>query len=382
MINYIIWNGSQALFSLGTFSLRWYGILFVFGFLLGRRILMYIYKTEGKPLKDAETLAKTIFIATIIGARLGYVIFYQPELILSKPFEILLPFGFQPQFHFTGLEALSGHGAFLGILIAIWFFCRKRGPGQGFLRVLDSVVIPVAIACVFIGIGNFLNAEIEGKPTGSSIGVVFARPVTDGLTKIPCCVMRNPGGKNPLSSVSIRKDTARMDSTKGHSPILLYLFFRPGATEQLVNELLIGDVKGYLFDNPDLVYESGAEPLHYTIFQEKADLLTARIRAIGIARHPTQLYESISFLALFIFMLWYRDKYKVNIPAGRISGFFMVIGWGLILAFGCLKENQVAFEDGMPMNMGQILSIPFVIYGIIIMILSFTKVQTVNDQDH
>src|SRR5688572_13361482 len=124
---YIIWNGSPEIFSIGSFSLRWYGLLFALGFLISQQILYYIYKQEGKPEKDVETLTIYMVVATIIGARLGHVIFYQPELIWEEPWSIFLPIEFNP-LRFTGLRGLASHGATIGILTALWLYARKRKP--------------------------------------------------------------------------------------------------------------------------------------------------------------------------------------------------------------------------------------------------------------
>lgn len=374
MVNYIIWSGSPVLFSVGPFALRWYAVLFVLGFLLSRQILLHIYKKEGQPIKGVDTLISYIVIGAVLGARIVHVIFFQPDLFWSKPFEIFLPFEFQPAFRFTGLQGLSSHGAVLGILAGLWLYSRRKKSGQSYLQVLDRIAVIVALTSAFILAGNFFNAEPTGKPTNSPIGIVLLSPVTEGLVKIPCCIMRNPGGKNPLDFVSVKKDEERAADTTGHRPIILYLFFKPGATEQIVNEFLLGDVKTYLFDRSEFVYEPGTEPLHYTIFVEK-DIYTARVRTIGIARHPVQLYESISCLLLFAFLFWYWQKHKANTPLGRIFGSFFIILWSLHFGYDYLKVNQTPIGDGTTLNMGQVLSIPFLIAGVLVTLYSYRKTR-------
>ncbi len=302
MLNFIIWNGSPIVFSIGPFVLRWYVLLFILGFFVARFLLAHIYKKEGKPSSDLEALTIYILIAAVIGVRLGYVLFYEPNTILTKPLEIFLPFQFQPSFRFTGIERLSGYGGVLAVMAVIWLYSRKGKPGQNYLQVLDRALIAITLTAVFIGVGNFFNSEITGKPTNSKSGVVFVRPVTDGLLKLPCCIMRNPGGVNPLQNVEVKPDSALQPKATGHGAVLLYLFYKPGATEQLVKEFLIGDVKTFLYDNSQYMYESGEEPLHYTIFQESEDVFTGRVRTTGIARHPVQLYEAACYLLLFITM--------------------------------------------------------------------------------
>lgn len=370
MVNFIIWNISPVLFSTGSIVLRWYAILFVLGVVIGRFILITIYKKEGKPAHDVETLTRYIFLATLTGARLGYVIFYEPTLIFSKPLEIFLPISFRPTLHFTGLEQLSSHGAILGIMIALWIYSRKRKAGQNFLHTLDRISIIIALVAVFISLGNFFNAEPIGKPTESKAGMVFAGPVMDGLLKVNCCIMRTPGGKNPLDMVYVKKDIDRPDSTFGHRPIILYLFFKPGITEQVVGEFLIGDVKTYLHNLSKLIYEPGTEPLHYTIFQEKPNVFTARVRTIGISRHPTYVYEAVSFLLLFILLLWYWHNRKRFTSPGMIAGLYAVIALSVHFCLGFIKERQVYFEESLPLSMGQLLCIPLIVAGLFLLFQS------------
>jgi phosphatidylglycerol:prolipoprotein diacylglycerol transferase len=373
MFNFIIWNGSPIAFSIGPFVLRWYVLLFVLGFFIARLVLAHIYKKEGKAASDVEKLIIYILIAAVVGVRLGYVLFYEPNTILTKPLEAFLPFRFQPSFQFAGIQRLSGYGGVIAVMMVIWLYTRKGQYNQKYLHVLDRVMIAIALTGVFVGMGSFFNAEIPGKPTSNNSGIVFLRPVTDGLLKLPCCIMRNPGGPNPLQNVEVKPDTALQPKTAGHSAILLYLFFKPGATEQLVKEFLIGDVKTFLYDNSQRIYESGEEPLHYTIFQEQIDVFTGRVRTTGIARHPVQLYEAISYLILFIAMFVIWNKSKTNTPAGRLTGIFLVGSAVFNFVFGFLKEPQASFESSMAMNMGQIISISMLILGLVVLRISFLK---------
>jgi len=102
MISYIIWNSSPEIFSIGTFALRWYGLLFALGFLISQQILYYMYRKEGKPQQDVDTLTIYMVVATIIGARLGHILFYEPSMLVNDPLGVFLPFEFTPEFHFTG----------------------------------------------------------------------------------------------------------------------------------------------------------------------------------------------------------------------------------------------------------------------------------------
>ncbi len=368
ILNYIIWNGSPEIFSIGPVTLRWYGLLFALGFLISQQILYYMYGKEGKPEDDVNTLTIYMVIATILGARLGHVIFYQPEIIWQDPLGILLPFQFSPSFRFTGLQGLASHGGAIGILFGLWLYSRKKKPGQNYLQVLDRIVILVALTGALIRFGNYFNSEILGKPTNAPTGIVFVSRVTDGL------LGDRDKATNPVQSVTIEKNNNAHVGTDGKVPIKIYMFFKPGMPEQETHYYLRSTVKQTLFYLSEFVSESPLEDLNFrTILDEKTNQVMAKINTIGIARHPAQLYESISNLLLFIllFSIWLR--YKINLPEGRIFGLFMIILWGLRFAYEYLKENQVPFEDKLPINMGQILSVPLVIVGIIILIRSYRQ---------
>ncbi len=174
MISYIIWDGSPEILSIGSFALRWYGLLFALGFLISQQVLYYIFRKEGKPEKDVDTLTIYMVVATILGARLGHVIFYQPELFVTDPLSILLPFEFSP-FKFTGLQGLASHGGAFGILFALWLYSRKKKPGQSYIQVLDRIVIVVALTGALIRSGKFFNSEIIGLPSNKPFSVVFIK---------------------------------------------------------------------------------------------------------------------------------------------------------------------------------------------------------------
>ena len=362
MLNFIIWDGSPVVFSIGPFVLRWYIFLFILGFVIARLLLRRIFKKEGKPSADVEILTIYILIGALIGVRLGYVLFYEPNTILTKPMEAFLPFQFRPSFRFMGIERLSGYGAVIGIMLALWVFSLKKKE-YSYLKVIDRVVIVIALTAVFVGVGNFFNAEIIGRPTSSSTGVIFARPVMDNLMKLPCCIMRTPGGPNPLQDVEIKPDTALRPTNMGHSAVIMYLFFKPGATEELVKEFLIGDVKTFLYDNSHVIYEPGDEPLHYTIFQESQDVFTGRVRTTGIARHVVQLYEAVSYLLVFLLLFVVWKKNKTSIPRGMLTGIFLIASGILNFLLGFLKVTHAPFESTMSLNMGQIISIMMMVVG-------------------
>jgi phosphatidylglycerol:prolipoprotein diacylglycerol transferase len=368
ILHYIIWNGSPEIFSIGPVTLRWYGLLFALGFLISQQILYYMFAKEGKPEDDVNTLTIYMVVATILGARLGHVIFYQPEIIWQDPLGILLPFQFSPEFKFTGLQGLASHGGAFGILFALWLYARKKKPGQNYLQVLDRIVILVALTGALIRFGNYFNSEILGKPTSGPTGVVFVSRVTEALRGDP------DKASNMIQSVVVERDPEAHVSPDGTVGIKIYLFFKSGIPERDTHFYLRSTVKQTLFYMNEFVVEPANDPLRFqTVLDEKTNQVMARILTTGIVRHPAQLYESVSCVILFIILFLIWQHYKINLPEGRIFGLFMIILWSLRFAYEYLKENQVPFEDKLPLNMGQILSIPLVIVGIYILIRSYRQ---------
>jgi prolipoprotein diacylglyceryl transferase len=169
----MIWNPSEGI-NIGFFTIRFYSLMFVIAFGLGWYIMKHIYKRENETIEKLDTLFVWTVIATLLGARLGHVFFYQWDYFKDHPLEILLPFRIEPQFEFTGFQGLASHGAAIAIIIAMYFY-STRVIKRPILWVLDRVVIPVSSGAVFVRIGNFFNSEIVGKITNSSFGVRFVR---------------------------------------------------------------------------------------------------------------------------------------------------------------------------------------------------------------
>jgi len=377
ILSYIIWDGSPEIFTIPVpfldshITLRWYGLLFALGFLLSQQIVYYMFKREGKPEKDVDTLTIYMVISTIIGARLGHVLFYEPERYLANPIDI-----------FKIWEGgLASHGAAVGILFALWLYSRKkikimssdgksvlkvdRRPNQNYLQTLDRIVILVALTGALIRLGNFYNSEIIGKPTNSDYGIVFARHVSeilksDGTVKNVSYVKNDnlPEGENGSMPVKILLE---FDNTQG-----LHLDDYEQYMESRVNSFITNS--SYVREH---IYQSGE--VDYKVSQDETGNYFGIINTYAISRYPAQLYESFSCVLLFIalFLIW--NKHKEKLPDGRIFGIFMIVLWSLRFAYEFLKENQVDFENNLPLNMGQILSIPLVLAGIYILIRSFRK---------
>ncbi|HZY82945.1 MAG TPA: prolipoprotein diacylglyceryl transferase family protein [Cyclobacteriaceae bacterium] len=398
ILDYLIWNWSPEIFTYKWFSLRWYGLLFALGFLLSQQILYYMFKKEGKPQSDVDTLTIYMVVATILGARLGHILFYQPEILWEDPLGVLLPFQFTPTFEFTGLRGLASHGAAFGILFALWLYSnylilysRKPGhelqfenegneivkhkikkgwnfikrikPGQSYIQTLDRIVILVTLTGALIRLGNFFNSEIIGKPTDGPLGVVFAADMTRMFTQDP---------NSPVDFVEVRKNLDVPEGTDGRKPVNIYIFFKKGTAQSAADFYLAQRGKLYLTygENANFFEESITTGLNYSVLEETPGNVVGRIHTIAIARHPAQLYESISCFIFFLFLMWLWFKGKVSTQPGLIFGVFMVVLWSLRFLYEFIKKEQVDFETNMFLNMGQILSIPLVIVGIIILIRS------------
>ena len=254
IFNAITWNVDPEIFSLGPLSIRYYGVLFALGFLLGYYIIEKMFKAEKLPMPWLDKLFIYVMIATVVGARLGHVIFYGWDYYYQHPAEII------KVWH----GGLASHGGAIGIVIAILIYSKKvskRSP----IWILDRLVVSVALAATFIRLGNLMNSEIIGIPTDVSWAFIFKR----------------------------------------------------------------ADV-----DNPDL------------------------------PRHPAQLYESICYLIIFIVLFYSYWKTSAKEKQGLLFGMFLVGVFTARFFIEFIKENQEPFEEGMILNMGQLLSIPFVIAGL------------------
>jgi phosphatidylglycerol:prolipoprotein diacylglycerol transferase len=252
-INYINWNVDPEIFKLWIFSIRWYGVLFAASFFAGYYILIRVFKKENIPVTVLDSLTIYMVVGTVIGARLGHCFFYQPAYYLAHPAEVLMVWE----------GGLASHGAAIGIIISILIF--ERVHKRSFLWTMDRVVIVVALAGLFIRLGNLMNSEIFGHVTSLPWGFRFLR---------------------------------------------------------------------------------AAHPLDLD------------------PRHPTQLYEGISYLLIFVFLLWYYYKKDGRPSKGMIFGIFLTGVFGMRFLIEFVKETQEDFEKSMVLDLGQLLSIPLILAGV------------------
>ncbi|MGG5485373.1 prolipoprotein diacylglyceryl transferase [Gaetbulibacter sp. PBL-D1] len=170
---HIDWNPSKGI-DLSFFTLHYYSMMWIVAFILGFFIMKRIYKNENESNESLDSLFIYSVVGIMLGARLGHVIFYQPELFKEDFFSVFLPFSFKGGIHFTGFQGLASHGAAMAMIVSMYLY-NKKVLKKSVLWILDRVVIPVASGAVFVRFGNFINSEIIGKPTNSDYGVVFTK---------------------------------------------------------------------------------------------------------------------------------------------------------------------------------------------------------------
>jgi prolipoprotein diacylglyceryl transferase len=250
----INWDISPEIFSIGPFQIRYYSILFVSGFIIGYYIFVWFFKREKLPLDILDVLLYTLLGATVVGARLGHCLFYEPAYYLAHPIEIF------KIWH----GGLASHGGAIAIILAMLWFVKKYGKKYefDFWWLMDRIGIATALAACLIRLGNLMNSEIYGNPTDLPWGFVFV------------------------------------------------------------------------------------------------------LRGETVAKHPTQLYEALAYLLIFVILMFMYYKFLPKLKRGTIFGLFLFGMFTARFLLEYVKEPQVAFEQGMFMNMGQILSIPFILVGL------------------
>lgn len=355
-LSYVVWDPNPSVIP-GFERLRWYSLLFALGFIISQQFMVYFFRKEGQKEELVDKLTIIMVLATIIGARLGHVLFYEPEKYLSNPLDILKVWE----------GGLASHGAAVAILLSLWFYA-KRTPGQNYLWVLDRIAIVTAMTGALIRFGNLMNSEIGGKDTLTDSGFVYAWDAEEILQSL----------KVPVESIEAYKPEDRSGELQGNGivPVNIDLKITKGtyALEDLESTLQ-RDIKYALTQfnsSKQYLAEPLETPLDFTI-SDKGDHYLATVKTFGRAKHPTQIYESISYLLIFLglFAIWY--KYTDRVPEGLLVGIFMISVFGTRFLWEFFKETQVDFEKDMALNMGQLLSIPLVTGGVILVILALKK---------
>lgn len=262
LLLYIDWNPNPELFHILSLPIKYYGLFWAIGIILGYMVVKYQFKDKGIGEKLFEPLFLYCFLGIFIGARLGHCLFYDFAYFSQHPLEIILPVHFLPQggWVFTGYAGLASHGGTLGLIVALWLYCRKTK--LNYMDVLDMIAVATPITACWIRLANLMNSEIIGMQSDASWAFIF----------------------------------------------------------------------------------------------ERVDM---------IPRHPAQLYEAIAYLLLFFVMIFLYKNYNKKLHRGFFFGLCLVAIFTFRFFIEFLKENQVSFEDTMTFNMGQWLSIPLVLLGLV-----------------
>ena len=272
----ITWTVSPVAFSIGSLSVRWYGILLATGFFLSYFTLSKIFKRENisQPLLDKFSIWTIIW--TIIGLRLAHFLFYEPEYFKTAPWQILLPF--DENWHFTGFQGLASHGAVIAIILFVCYFAWKHKINLFWL--IDRLAITIPIAAGLVRLGNLMNHEIVGSITTVSWAFNF----TLG---------------DPIRSAD-------------------------------------GQIIEYV---------------------------------AGTFRHPAQIYEAVVYLLLFLGLVLYYFKFsKSKLPPGLTTGILLFVIFTARFIIEFFKAVQVPNELNMTLDIGQKLSIPFIVIGLSLII--------------
>lgn len=349
----VTWDMPYGL-ELGSFTLRYYSLLFAGGFFAGYFVIKKIFEAEKVPDKWLDSLVTYMVLATIIGARLGHVFFYEWDYYKTHPGKILAVWE----------GGLASHGAAIAIIIALIIFSRKvtkRSP----LWSLDRIVIVVALAAVFIRTGNFMNSEIYGRPSNSAIETVFLNPVRNSILNGYGDRIQEVDFK-PLHKVfetdSINYPEYQFTATfvQGHDAEVAKSF---------VERYIAGLLNQQEIDERNIIVLAGTE----AEIIDEGQTPVIRMIVLGVPRYPTQWIEAIAYF--FIFLLLYFLYWKTNKKnqPGFLFGTFLITLFGFRFFVEFLKANQVAFEQNMSLNMGQWLSIPLVLIGLYFVLTSKSK---------
>jgi phosphatidylglycerol---prolipoprotein diacylglyceryl transferase len=365
-LGYVIWNARPQLIDLGRFEIRYYSLLFALGFITGYIILLRIFKKQGLTVELLDRLTIYMVVSTIIGARMGHCLFYEFDYYIKHPLEIILPWRgtLGSNFEFTGFQGLASHGAAIGILIGIYLFARKTK--SSYLWTMDMIVLVTALAGCFIRLGNLMNSEIYGNPTKSNHGFVYTHDLTRLLTE---------KYKGTIQHVSYEKITTVPAQEQVGVPIQMKVeFSRKIKDENRVRQfgdlIIPGDLARYDLD--DNVFLLRNDSLTYKVeLKDKRLWLIAQIG--GLPRHPTQIYEAASYLFIFLILLYIFYAYRKRLRDGFMFGVFLFLVFIARFFIEYIKQNQETFEDAMSLNMGQVLSIPFVLAGLMLIILKWPK---------
>ena len=349
MIATILWDFPNHI-PIAGFELRFYSLMFIISFVVGQYGMQYAFKKENVNPKLMDSLVYWMVGATIIGARLGHVFFYDWGYYKNHLGEILM----------VWKGGLASHGAAISIVLAmIWWSQRiaKKHP----IWTLDRIVIVVALAGGFIRMGNWFNSEIYGAPANSSVETVF---VEAGRASI-----ERGYGEN-IRSLTFDETVTVFTTDSLNYPVLeaqfRFIGLNENQTGEYVNNYLARILNATSKDNANILSYQDATAKVYT--DENGAF--ASINVLGVPRYPTQLFEAAAYWLIFVILAFLYLKTNAKNRRGFIFGAFLIGVFGFRFFVEYYKEIQVSFETSMSLNMGQWLSIPLVISGFYLMLTS------------
>ncbi len=173
LLGVVNWNPDPEAFRIFGLPIRYYGLFWGIGMILGTYMVYRQFKDKKIDEKKFDLLFIYCCLGIILGARLGHCLFYEPEYYLAHPLEMILPVRFLPGggWKFTGYAGLASHGGTLGLIITLWLYCRKTK--MNYMDVLDMIAVATPIVACFIRLANLMNSEIIGKPTSVAWAFVF-----------------------------------------------------------------------------------------------------------------------------------------------------------------------------------------------------------------
>jgi prolipoprotein diacylglyceryl transferase len=359
-----LWHPDIYLFENDVFSIRWYSLLFISGFIIGRLIVVRSYKLEKGYDLTVDMQMIYMVLGTLIGSRMGHVFFYEPEILKRGYLELF----------FFWKSGLSSHGTAIGILLGMAIYSYRlevKGlkfrlvdrlrRGYDFFQVMDRMIIAVAIGCALIRMGNFVNSEIIGLPTENDYGVLFVKPVEDRIK-----------GQLPFVKRVHFEETGAFYAA-GQAVINTKIYFEYEIYKEQRIRNSVQKRLDYLLPRQVNDYSHVINPCRAGLaheFKRSPTQFVLEFESVGIYRHPAQLYESITYFLIGIFMFLIWRKQRTRLRPGSLLGFFFITAFVGRFLLEYVKENQVKNENIMinselaiGLNLGQTLSIPFIVLG-------------------
>ncbi|MDR2962656.1 MAG: prolipoprotein diacylglyceryl transferase [Bacteroidales bacterium] len=323
MLDYIVWNMQPEIIE--GFRVRWYGLFFAIGFFVSYSCLSKIFNREGLSQKELDRFTFLTFVLLIVGLRLGHTLFYEWDFYSQNPLRIL----------YIWEGGLASHGGAIGLLLAFFLFSRRSGRSFLWITSRAAIVIPFTAGCVRLG--NLMNSEIYGVATNLPWAFVFLR---DSVIQA-----------SPQQLTDILTQSGVVSATAYNQ---LLDFFTTHA-QVFAHGLPYSSLKAILVEN------------HFMI-ADRSNVLVQALVNHGLlqAHHPTQMYEALVYFATFAVLMYYYFSRKTvaHVSQYFILGFILVVVFGFRFVVEFIKNNQVDFEQSMPLNMGQLLSLPFIVFGV------------------